>query len=64
MSGTALAPWAQAKASLEKATELAELVDCGFIESIATMVKCLKNKPADNLVQSKVLKFTVSHSCY
>ena len=49
-SGVALNPWVMCENSREKAYKVASLVDCPS-SSHEEMVKCLKGKPADELVK-------------
>ncbi|XP_046744724.1 venom carboxylesterase-6-like [Diprion similis] len=48
ITGTALFPWAQTEASLEKAKALAVSLGCPSVD-VETMVKCLKNQTADDI---------------
>ncbi|XP_014244090.1 venom carboxylesterase-6-like [Cimex lectularius] len=50
LSGSALCPWAQAENSKKKAEIIAEKLGCPVASSLE-MVECLKNRPANQIVQ-------------
>ncbi|KAH8419064.1 hypothetical protein KR222_003238, partial [Zaprionus bogoriensis] len=58
MSGNALSPWVVQKGGRRRAVELGRIVGCGLLNNSEELKKCLKEKPASEIV-SAVRQFLV-----